>query len=122
MVIPSIGEVVLVPFPFSDISASKVRPAVCLALVGRGDCMCQITSNAYGDPHAVPLTLADFATGRLLVSSFVRPGKLFTGNDKLLVRSVGKLNDPAFERIIRAVVNLIPNLSDWGSSGGHNAS
>jgi hypothetical protein len=29
MVTPSAGDVVLVPFPFSDLSQSKVRPAVC---------------------------------------------------------------------------------------------
>ena len=44
----------LVPFPFSDLSQSKVRPAVCLAAAGRGDwVLCQITSSAYGDPAAV---------------------------------------------------------------------
>lgn len=108
MVVPSIGEVVLVPFPFSDLSASKVRPAVCLGDAGRGDwILCQITSNAYGDPHAVPLTGADFATGGLLVSSFARPGKLFTANNSLVVRSVGKLNDPAFQSVLASVVNLV---------------
>lgn len=51
MVTPTGGEVVLVPFPFSDLSQSKVRPAVCLADAGRGDwVLCQITSNPYGDP------------------------------------------------------------------------
>ena len=42
------GEVVLVPFPFSDLSTTKVRPAVCLAVVGRADSiLCQITSQGY---------------------------------------------------------------------------
>jgi hypothetical protein len=54
--IPAVGEIVLVPFPFSDLSDAKKRPAICLAFVGRGDwTLCQITSNAYGDPHAIPL-------------------------------------------------------------------
>ena len=37
MVVPSAGSVVLVPFPFSDLSQSKLRPAVVLADAGRGD-------------------------------------------------------------------------------------
>jgi mRNA interferase MazF len=61
MVAPSTGEVVLVPFPFSDLSQSKVRPAICLADAGRGDwVLCQITSNPYGDPAAVLLDTPDF--------------------------------------------------------------
>ncbi len=55
MVTPAVGEVVLVRFPFSDLSQSKIRPAVCLADAGRGDWgLCQITSNAYGDSWVFP--------------------------------------------------------------------
>ena len=42
---PTAGEVGVIPFPFSDLTQSKVRPALCLADAGRGDyVLCQITS------------------------------------------------------------------------------
>ena len=108
MVAPSAGAVVLVPFPFSDLSRAKVRPAVCLAPVGRGDwVLCQVTSTPYGDPNAIALNNADFASGGLKVASCARPGKLFTANASLLVSSVGKLNEDALRRIIDAVVLLL---------------
>ena len=108
MVTPAAGEVVLVPFPFSDLSQSKVRPAVCLADAGRGDCvLCQITSSPYGDPAAVPLDAPDFASGGLLVASFARPGKLFTAHAGLLVRSVVVLTPAAFARVLAAVVAVL---------------
>lgn len=48
MVSPSAGAVVLVTFPFSDLSQSKLRPAVVLAKAGKSDwVLCQITSNVY---------------------------------------------------------------------------
>ncbi len=79
MGVSTIGAVVLVPFPFSDLSQTKVRPAVCLADAGRGDwILCQITSNPYGDPDAIKLSSADFTRGSLNLTSYVRPGKLFT--------------------------------------------
>ncbi len=107
MVTPTAGEVVLVPFPFSNLSQSKVRPAVCLADAGRGDwVLCQITSNPYGDPAAVPLDAADFSSGGLLTASFARPGKLFTAHTGLMVRSVGVLNPAPFTRVLSAVAAL----------------
>jgi PemK-like, MazF-like toxin of type II toxin-antitoxin system len=108
VVAPSVGEVVLVPFPFSDLSQSKVRPAVCVADAGRGDwVLCQITSRAYGDPAAVPLDVGDFASGGLLVASFARPGKLFTAHAGLLVRSVGVLTPAAFGKVLAAVLAVL---------------
>ncbi len=108
MVNPSEGSVVLLPFPFSDLSQSKVRPAVCLADAGRGDwVLCQITSNPYGDPAAVPLVAADFASGGLLVDSYARPGKLFSASAGLFVRSVGVLTPAALARVRSAVVTLL---------------
>ena len=44
----AIRQVVLLPFPFSDLTASKLRPALVLANSGKGDwVLCQITSNPY---------------------------------------------------------------------------
>jgi mRNA interferase MazF len=108
VVAPAAGEIVLMPFPFSDLSQSKVRPAVCLADVGRGDwVLCQITSSPYGDPEAVRLDESDFASGGLRVASFARPGKLFTSHAGLMVRSVGVLTPAAFARVLSAVVTLL---------------
>lgn len=105
---PTVGEVVLVTFPFSDLSTTKLRPAVCLADAGRGDwVLCQITSNAYGDPLAAPLDAADFASGGLLVASVARPGKLFTAHQSLVSRTVGKLTDAAFQRVLAAVIAVL---------------
>ena len=107
MVVPTAGDVVLVPFPFSDLTATRVRPAICLADAGRGDwVLCQVTSNAYSDPLAEPLASNDFATGGLPVVSFARPSKLFTASASLLVGIVGRLNAAALQRILDATVRV----------------
>ncbi|MCY2994224.1 MAG: type II toxin-antitoxin system PemK/MazF family toxin [Planctomycetota bacterium] len=108
MVTPAVGEVVLVRFPFSDLSQSKLRPAVCLADAGRGDwVLCQITSNAYGDSRAIPLDDPDFVSGGLKVVSYSRPAKLFTAHERLIAKSVGKLRDDTLRRVVDAVVILL---------------
>lgn len=108
MVTPAVGEVVLVRFPFSDLSQSKLRPAVCLADAGRGDwVLCQITSNAYGDSRSIPLDDPDFVSGGLKISSYARPAKLFTAHERLIAKSVGKLRDDTLSRLVDAVVILL---------------
>ncbi|MBE7474842.1 MAG: type II toxin-antitoxin system PemK/MazF family toxin [Anaerolineales bacterium] len=108
MVTPTAGAVVLVPFPFSDLSKSKLRPAVVLADVGRDDwILCQITSNPYADTRAIELLDVSFATGSLLVTSYARPGKLFTANRSLMVGEIGSLKTASFKQIIEAVVNIL---------------
>lgn len=105
---PSTGAVVLVPFPFSDLSSSKRRPAVVLADAGRGDwVLCQVTSNPYGDPQAIEVTSSDFSAGSLRTISYVRPGKLFTANRSLIVSQIGTLTAEAFDSVLDAVVELI---------------
>lgn len=108
MVTPTAGAVVLVPFPFSDLSASKRRPAVVLAAAGRGDwILCQVTSNPYGDPLAIQLNVSDFSAGSRQAVSYARPGKLFTANTTLIVAEIGTLTTSAFSTVVDAVVDLI---------------
>lgn len=108
MVTPSVGSVVLVTFPFSDLSASKLRPAVVLASVGRDDwVLCQITSNAYADSLAVEIAETDFASGSLMRTSYARPGKLFSANSLLMQRIAGELKQSKLTAVLDAVVRIL---------------
>ena len=108
MVIPTAGDIVVVLFPFSNLSQAKLRPAVVLADAGRGDCiLCQVTSNPYGDARAIMLTEASFRTGSLRVTSYARPGKLFTASHDLMTGQVGHLQDESLGDIIDAVVGIL---------------
>jgi mRNA interferase MazF len=76
--------------------------------VGRGDwLLCQVTSKPYGDPRAVPLADASFASGSLRVASFARPGKLFTASSELMVAEAGRLTSEALGQIIDSVIELL---------------
>ena len=102
------GLVVLVRFPFSDLSQTKLRPAVVLADAGRGDwILCQVTSKAYADEAAVVLEDADFQTGSLQVRSYARPGKLFTASGDLVESVVGMLRPESLSGVIGAVVAIL---------------
>ena len=69
--------------------------------------LCQITSNPYSDPRAVALTPASFSEGGLPRESFVRPGKLFTASESIVVRRVGQLTTGAHRMVVEGVVTLL---------------
>ena len=79
-----------------------------LADAGRGDwILCQITSSPYGDSQAITLTNVSFATGLLHLTSYARPGKLFTANRNLMVTQVGTLKADTFRQIVEAVISIL---------------
>jgi mRNA interferase MazF len=58
------GDVVVTPFPFSDLSATKKRPALVVAtLTGDDVILCQITSQSIADSYAIPLADHDLRAG-----------------------------------------------------------
>ena len=92
------GKVVLVPFPFDDLRATKVRPAVCLTdPVGphRHVIMAFISSRTPADLLETDLILnsgqADFATTGLRVTSTLRLHRLMTVTTALVRRELGEL-------------------------------
>jgi mRNA interferase MazF len=107
-VVPSAaGAVVLVRFPFSDLSQSKLRPAIVLAEAGRGDwVLCQVTSDPYSDTRAIMLSDESFQHGGLQRTSYARPAKLFTANHELRIAEVGMLTVETRRRVLTAVVEV----------------
>lgn len=102
------SQVILLPFPYSVLSAQKLRPALILANAGRGDwLLCQITSNPYSDSAAVELTQEAFATGSLQRVSYARPSKLFTAHQSLFTGVAGCLSAVALGVVVDAVVAVL---------------
>jgi len=76
---PVVGDVVVLPFPQTNLQAGKRRPALVVAnLPGHDLVLCQITSQLRADGLSVVLTDGDFSQSRLAVVSFIRAGRLFT--------------------------------------------
>ena len=66
------GEVVVVPFPFSDLTQSKRRPALVITpLEGNDVILCQITSKAIKDKYSIALEDNDFEKGSLNLKSLM---------------------------------------------------
>jgi len=102
------GDVVVIPFPFSDLSSSKKRPALVLAdLPGDDIILCQITSQSSSDLNAISLTTADMASGSLVKSGFIRPTRLFTADKNLILRKVATVNVGKYDQVVQRIWELI---------------
>jgi mRNA interferase MazF len=67
------GDIVVVPFPFSDLTNAKRRPALVMtALEGDDLILCQITSQRVRDKYAIDLDDDDFESGALRQKSSIR--------------------------------------------------
>ncbi len=102
------GNVVVIPFPFSDLSAAKRRPALVLAdLAGRDILLCQITSRRPHEVYAVALGAADFTSGALPVNSYIRPSRIFTADKNIVLRTVGVVSSNIMDTTIDNIVKLL---------------
>ncbi len=103
----TVGNVVLVTFPFSNLKGQKIRPALVLANVEFGNLiLCQITSKPYTSKIAISIKSEDFSKGSLPVVSFVRPDKLFTADITIIKDVVGELTPTIKNKILKAVREL----------------
>lgn len=99
------GNVVVVPFPFSDLTQAKRRPALVVAVLQGDDLiLCQITSRLVLDQYAIPLETDDFSSGNLRQSSNIRPNRLFTADQQIILSKVGQLK---FEKLDEAIMKII---------------
>ena len=104
----SVGDIVFVRFPFSDLSKYKLRPALVLADAEKDDLiLCQITSQPYTDVNAIALEPSSFETGHLLKISYVRPAKLFTANISIIEKKVAHIKEIIREAVVVQIIELL---------------
>lgn len=100
--------VVVVPFPFSDLTQSKRRPALVISKLESDDLiLCQITSQSIKDSYAVSLDDRDFETGGLKQTSNVRPNRIFTADSHIVLYKVGNLTKEKLNEVIEKAVEII---------------
>lgn len=102
------GDVVVVPFPFSDLTNTKRRPALVITkLTGDDLILCQITSKNVSDSYSILITENDFSSGSLNQISNVRPNKLFTADSRIILYKVGHLKEEKMRKIIQSIIKII---------------
>ena len=81
--------------------------SVVLAEADRDDLiLCQVTSQARFDGYSIPLAAQDLQGGSLHMDSFVRPNRLFTVHQSVILRSVGRVTMEKLDQVLAATAAL----------------
>lgn len=101
------GDVVVIPFPFSDMTRTKRRPALVAAdIPGEDIILLQITSKTLKDTYAVELNPSDFIEGNLHQTSSIRPNKIFTFDEKMVLYKAGRISDEKILEVADRIVKI----------------
>lgn len=106
------GDIVIIGFPFSDLSRTKKRPAIIISnntVNKTGDyLMLQITSKIHNDSFSIPINKADFVNGKELpLQSFIRLHKIFLLNESLIISKNTTVNTIFLDSVIEKIIKLI---------------
>lgn len=106
------GDVVLLSFPFSDLSATKQRPAMVLTNATYNGAssdvlVCAITSNLANASHSVLIESKDMATGALVATSRVKADKVFTAEQAIIKKRVGRLKPAIVASVKKELASIL---------------
>ena len=105
------GDIVVLPFPFSDASNAKVRPCLIVAelpyLGGTDYLVCMISTQNTSDPQSIELQPSDIVLGKLDTQSYLRPLYLFGASGDVVERRIGVMQQNMVRRVLEAIVKVV---------------
>ena len=105
------GDILLVPFPFTDLSQTKLRPAIILWVDPNGNdiTLCFISSQNLNrltdDEFLIETESPEFIQSGLKVTSKVRVSRIVTLERRLLRRRLGNLGPDLMQRLNRTLIH-----------------
>jgi len=102
------GDVVFVPFPYSDLKTTKKRPVLVLTTPDRHDDFVGLAiTSVETSEHAVRIENRDLLRGSLPKTSWVRLDKIFTLSQGGIIKILGALTSVAMENVLDGLCRRI---------------
>lgn len=104
-------DVILLRFPFTDLSSSKLRPALIVSNklfnFASGDVICcVITKVLDNDAFGILIDEKDVSNGKLNFKSKIKPYRLFTADKNLIQKKLCALNNSKFDEVLSILHEL----------------
>ncbi len=102
-------DLVLIHFPYSDLTISKKRPALIISndQVNKMQdrICCLITTKPHKDD--IEITKTSFEEGNLPFKSFIKPHRIFTVDEKVIIKKLGSVKDKLYNLVIKKINDYI---------------
>ena len=93
------GDVVLVPFPFTDLSGDKLRPAIVLASIENDVVVVFMTSRPAKKQDAMEILIRADSQNNLKTDSSVKCSKIATLDHKMIIGKLGSIKNVHLKEI-----------------------
>lgn len=104
------GEVVILEFPFSNLTEAKRRPSLIIKVPKGNDLIvCQITGKSYVKSVEILIKKVDLQKGNLKVDSYLRIDKIFSIEKSLIKYKIGSLKKEKFNEIVDSICSFLKN-------------
>ena len=110
-------DIVLVPFPFSDLSSQKVRPVLILSndvynQQSADVVVCGLTTNLRPTPYSIIIDIGDVeGLGTLRHRSKIKADTIASLAQTILIKQIARLRASVFGQVVREIESLINSLS-----------
>ena len=106
------GEIIIVPFPFSNLSSIKQKPVLVLSKNTDNEKVedvitCGITSNIKDSRYSVLIEKKNLVEGSIPKTSRIKVDKLFTISQDIIKKKVGRINRETFEKVRSEFIDLV---------------
>jgi len=106
------GDILIVPFPFSDLTSVRQRPVLVLSRKEYNEkcedvITCGVTSNLKNSKYSVLIDNSNLTEGNIPVKSRIKVDKLFTLEQSIIIKKIGRVNKETFSRVRKEFVNLV---------------
>jgi len=106
------GDILIVPFPFSDLSTIRQRPVLVLSNSiynnhSEDIVTCGITSNLKDTDYSILIDNMNLLEGNLAIKSKIKADKIFTLHKNIVIKKIGRLNQETLKKVKSEIYKIM---------------
>lgn len=102
-------DIILIPFPYTDLTANKLRPAVIISNhsnQSKDDVICCLITSKKPD-YGINIQNNNLEQGKLPFTSWIKPNRIFTVHKKIIQKKVSQINSTLHKEMLNEITSFL---------------